>query len=94
MILFKWSDFWLKIVFLRNRQISDFLAQNFFNKGKKKFWTKITKNLPKPSKYVYLGNVFSFFLIDFLFLKILTKKAQKSLFGQNFSFLGPKMPKF
>ena len=37
-----------------------FFDPNFFNKGKKKKkWTKITKKLPKPSKYMYLGNVFS-----------------------------------
>ena len=65
--------------FLRNRHKSDLLAQNLFNKGQKiYFWTKITKNLPKPSRYMYLGTVFSLFLINFLFLKILAFLVQKS----------------
>ena len=46
------SDFWPKIVFLRNRQKSDFFAQNFFNKGKKNiFGQKSPKICQKSSKY-------------------------------------------
>ena len=45
-------------------------------KWNKYFWTKITKNLPKPSKYMCLGNVFSLF--DFLVLKICAFLAQKT----------------
>ena len=50
----------------------------------KKNRTKNFKNLPQPSKYMYLENVsplfflfylFIFFLIDFLRLEILDKKA-------------------
>ena len=46
--------------------------------------------------YVFVsGECFLAVLIDFLFLKILTKKAKKkSLFGQNFSFLGQKCQSF
>ena len=87
--------FGLKSYFWEIAKKSDFLAQICFNKGKKIFLDKITKNLPKPSKYVYLGIFFSLFvLLISHFGKILTKKAKKSLFGQNFSFFGPKNPKF
>ena len=47
----------------------------FWTRVKKNFWTKITKNLPKPSKNGYLGNVF---LINFLFfLEHFDQKSQK-----------------
>ena len=42
------------------------------------FLNKSHQKLTKLSKYVYLGNDFSLFLINFLFLKILTKKAKKT----------------
>ena len=41
----------------------------FFNKGKKYFWIKITKNLPKPSKYTYLEKIFSLFWLISYFWK-------------------------
>ena len=53
--LFKSSDFWLKIVFLRNRQKVIFWPKIFLTRVNKYFWTEITKNLPKPSKYMCLG---------------------------------------
>ena len=50
-------------IFEKSPKKGDFFGPKFFNKGKKYFWTKITKKLPKPSKYVYLGNVFSLFVL-------------------------------
>ena len=69
--------FWAKNRIFEKSPKSDFLAQNFFNKGKKYFWTKITKNLPKPSKCMCLGNVFSLFKLISYFWKFWPKKPKK-----------------
>ena len=71
--------FWLKIVYLRNRQKSYFLAKNFSNKGKKIF---LDKNHQKFAKAILMHvsmECFLTFLINFFhFLKILAFLAQKT----------------
>ena len=68
------SDFWLKTSFLKNCPkfiflfFFFFLPKNFEQGYKKHFLTKITKNLPKPSKlYIYRVNVFFIFFFFFWF---------------------------
>ena len=55
---------------------------NFWTKGKKiYFLTIIVKNLPKPSKYMCIGNVFSLF-VSYLIFENLSPPPLKKWFGQ------------
>ena len=60
---------------------SDFLAQNFFNKSKKNNFGQKSPNIcPKPSKYMWLGNVFSLFWLISYFWKFWHFWPKKSNF--------------
>ena len=86
--LFKLLDFWLKIVFLRNRQKVIFWPKNFLTRVKKIFLDKNHQKFAKAIQIRVSRECFLTFLINFLILKILTKKnPQKSLLGHFFSKL-------
>ena len=70
---------------------------SFFNKDNKYFWIKITNYLAKPSVYMFLGNAFSLFLINFLFLNFarFSPKKKEEILDKKwiFRFYWPKFSK-
>ena len=70
---FKMVRFW-SCILEKSPKIKLIFGAKIFEQVLKKI-DKITKNLPKPSKYKYWEDVFSVFLFNFLFLKILAQKA-------------------
>ena len=71
-----------------------FWPKSFLTRVKKYFWIKITKNLPKPSTYVYLGNTFSLFWLISYFWKFWPKKPKTKSLWPKFQFFLAKNVKF